>query len=58
MAWLLLMLAWVFEIGFTTCLRYTDGFRNLAWNAGFMVCAFLSFGLLERASKTIPEGTS
>lgn len=58
MAWLLLALAGLFEVGFTTCLRYADGFRNLGWNIGFFVCAFLSFGLLERAAKTIPLGTS
>lgn len=58
MAWLLLALAGLFEVGFTTCLRYTDGFRNIGWNIGFLVCAFLSFGLLERAAKTIPLGTS
>lgn len=58
MAWLLLVLAGLFEVGFTTCLRYTDGFKNLGWNAGFFVCAFLSFTLLEKAAKTIPLGTS
>lgn len=58
MAWALLVLAGLFEVGFTTCLRHADGFRNLGWNAGFFVCAFLSFGLLERAAKTIPLGTA
>ncbi|MBX9797658.1 multidrug efflux SMR transporter [Sphingomonas sp.] len=58
MAWLLLVLAGLFEVGFTTCLRYTDGMRNLGWNAGFLVCAVLSFGLLEHAAKTIPLGTA
>jgi len=58
MAWLLLILAGVFEVGFTTCLRYTDGFRNIGWTAGFFVCAAASFGLLEQASRTIPLGTA
>lgn len=58
MAWLLLILAGLFEIGFTTCLRYTNGFSNLGWNAGFLICAALSFTLLEMAAKTIPLGTS
>jgi quaternary ammonium compound-resistance protein SugE len=57
-AWLLLVLAGVFEVGFTTCLRYTDGFRNIGWNAGFFVCAGLSFFLLEQAARTIPLGTA
>lgn len=58
MAWLLLILGGAFEVGFTTCLRHAEGFRNLPWTAGFFVCAWLSFVLLERASRTIPLGTS
>lgn len=58
MAWILLVLAGLFEVGFTTCLRYADGFKNIGWNTGFFVCAFLSFTLLEKASKAIPLGTS
>jgi quaternary ammonium compound-resistance protein SugE len=58
MAWLLLVLAGAFEVGFTTCLRYTDGFRNVGWVAGFFGCAGLSFFLLEQAARTIPLGTA
>ncbi len=58
MAWVLLVLAGLFEVGFTTCLRYADGFKNVGWNIGFFVCAAISFSLLEKASKTIPLGTS
>lgn len=58
MAWFWLILGGVFEVGFTTCLRYAEGFRNVPWTAGFFVCAWLSFALLERASRTIPLGTS
>ena len=29
MAWLLLIVGGLFEVGFTTALRFVDGFRNL-----------------------------
>jgi len=57
-AWLFLVGAGLLEVGFTTCLRYADGFRHLAWTAGFFVCAVLSFTLLDKAQKTIPLGTA
>jgi quaternary ammonium compound-resistance protein SugE len=58
MAWALLILGGFFEVGFTTCLRFVDGFRNLPWTAGFLVSVSLSMGLLEFASRTIPMGTA
>lgn len=57
MSWVYLLLGGVFEIGFTTCLRYTNGFRDLAWTLGFLACAALSFAFLETATRTIPLGT-
>ncbi len=58
MAWLLLLAGGLFEIGFTTCLRFVDGFRNLPWTLGFLVSVTLSMGLLERAARDIPMGTA
>ena len=58
MAWLLLILGGCFEVGFTTCLRFVDGFRNLPWTLGFLASVTLSMGLLEVASRTIPMGTA
>ena len=58
MAWLLLILGGLFEVGFTTCLRFVDGFRNLPWTAGFLASVTLSMGLLEAAARTIPMGTA
>ncbi|HEY5711532.1 MAG TPA: multidrug efflux SMR transporter [Allosphingosinicella sp.] len=58
MAWALLILGGLFEVGFTTCLRFVDGFRNIAWTAAFLVSVTLSMGLLERAARTIPMGTA
>jgi quaternary ammonium compound-resistance protein SugE len=58
MAWLLLILGGLFEVGFTTCLRFVDGFRNLPWTFGFLASVTLSMGLLERAARDIPMGTA
>jgi len=58
MTWALLILGGLFEVGFTTCLRFVDGFRNLPWTLAFLVSVTLSMGLLEAASRTIPMGTA
>lgn len=58
MAWFLLVLGGLFEIGFTTCLRYVDGFRNIPWTLGFLASVTASMGLLEIASRSIPMGTA
>jgi quaternary ammonium compound-resistance protein SugE len=58
MVWALLILGGFFEVGFTTCLRFVDGFRNLPWTIAFLVSVSLSMGLLEVASRTIPMGTA
>lgn len=57
MAWLILILAGLFEVGFTTCLKLSNNFTNVAWSAGFFVCIVLSFTLLNKATQTIPLGT-
>ena len=58
MAWALLIVGGFFEVGFTTCLRFVDSFRNLPWTLGFLVSVGLSMGLLEVASRSIPMGTA
>lgn len=58
MAWFWLILGGVFEVGFTTSLRYVDGFRNLPWTAAFLVSVAISMALLELAARTIPMGTA
>lgn len=58
MAWVLLLLGGCFEVGFTTCLRFVDGFRNIPWTLGFLASVTLSMGLLEYAARTIPMGTA
>ena len=58
MAWLYLMLAAAFEVGFTTTLRLSDNFRNLPATGGFIVCVVLSLWFLELANRAIPLGTA
>lgn len=58
MAWVLLILGGFFEVGFTTCLRFVDGFRNIPWTLGFLASVTLSMGLLEVSARTIPMGTA
>ena len=58
MAWALLILGGLFEVGFTTCLRFVEGFRNMPWTLGFLASVTLSMGLLEAASRSIPLGTA
>lgn len=57
-AWFWLILGGLFEVGFTTALRYVDGFRNLPWTLAFLVSVGLSMGLLELGARTIPMGTA
>ncbi|HRK17598.1 MAG TPA: multidrug efflux SMR transporter [Hyphomicrobiaceae bacterium] len=58
MAWVYLLLAGVFEIGFTTSMRYIDWSLKPLPIVGFLVSASLSFGLLFLAIQTIPLGTA
>lgn len=58
MAWFYLVIGGLFEVGFTTCMRFTDGFRNAPWTIAFVVCIVLSMGFLEYAARTIPLGTA
>jgi len=58
MAWTLLVLAGLFEIGFTTCLKLSESFSRFWPSAGFLVCAVISFWLLTKATVVIPMGTA
>ena len=58
MPWLWLVVGGLFEVGFTTSLRFVDGFRNLPWTLAFLGSVAVSMGLLEVASRTIPMGTA
>ena len=58
MAWVWLIIGGLFEIGFTTSLRFVDGFRNIAWTIAFLISVAISMALLELASRSIPMGTA
>lgn len=61
MNWILLIIAGLFEVGFTTCLgkaKETSGNTSLMWMVGFFVCLSISMGLLYKATQTLPLGTA
>jgi quaternary ammonium compound-resistance protein SugE len=58
MPWLWLIVGGLFEVGFTTSLRFVDGFRNASWTLAFLASVAISMGLLEVASRAIPMGTA
>ncbi len=58
MAWLYLIVGGLFEVGFTTSLRFVDGFRNVPWTLAFLASVAVSMALLELASRSIAMGTA
>jgi quaternary ammonium compound-resistance protein SugE len=58
MAWIYLVVGGLFEVGFTTSLRFVDGFRNIGWTIVFLVSVTVSMAMLELAARTIPMGTA
>ncbi len=58
MAWLILMLAGLFEIGWAIGLKYTEGFTRLWPTVGTLLAMVISMGLLGIAVKTLPVGTA
>lgn len=57
MAWFLLFLAGLFEIGWAIGLKYTDGFTRLVPSLLTATSMVISVGLLGLALKTLPIGT-
>jgi quaternary ammonium compound-resistance protein SugE len=58
MGWIYLVIAGAFEVGFTTCLKYAEGFTRLLPSVGFFIAATISFVFLTLAIKTVPMGTA
>lgn len=58
MAWVYLLLAGLFEIGFAIGLKYTEGFTRLWPSVGTVVSAAISLWLLTQALRAIPVGTA
>lgn len=57
-AWLYLLLAGLFEIGFASSLKLMDGHKNIFWTVVFYISIFASFGFLQAAAKVLPIGTA
>ena len=58
MAWFILFIAGLFEIGWAIGLKYTEGFTRLWPTIGTIVAMALSVGLLGIAMKSLPVGTA
>ncbi|MGV8894806.1 MAG: quaternary ammonium compound efflux SMR transporter SugE [Burkholderiaceae bacterium] len=58
MAWVILILAGLFEIGWAIGLKYTEGFTRLWPSVGTAVAMLISLGLLGIALKSLPLGTA
>ncbi|HAO32384.1 MAG TPA: quaternary ammonium compound efflux SMR transporter SugE [Candidatus Competibacter sp.] len=58
MAWILLVLAGLFEVGWAIGLKYTQGFSKLWPSLGTVAAMALSFVLLSEAMKSLPVGTA
>jgi quaternary ammonium compound-resistance protein SugE len=58
MAWIYLILAGLFEVGFAATLKLTQGFTKPLPTALFLACAVASFVLLARAARDLPMGTA
>jgi quaternary ammonium compound-resistance protein SugE len=58
MAWLMLVVAGLFEVCWAIGLKYTEGFTRLWPTLGTLAAMVISLGLLGLAMKTLPVGTS
>jgi len=58
MAWLILFVAGLFEVGWAVGLKYTDGFTRLWPTVGTAAALVLSMGLLGLALRWLPLGTA
>jgi quaternary ammonium compound-resistance protein SugE len=58
MSWAYLLLAGLFEIGFASTLKLTEGFTKLWPTLIFAACILLGFLFLEKSLKEIPLGTA
>ncbi|MBE8713871.1 DMT family transporter [Sphingobacterium hungaricum] len=61
MNWIILIIAGLFEVGFTTCLgkaKHSSGNEMYLWYLGFAVSLIISMTLLVKATQTLPLGTA
>jgi len=58
MAWFILVIAGLFEVGWAIGLKYTEGFTRFWPTAGTVAAMLVSIGLLGLAMRTLPVGTA
>jgi quaternary ammonium compound-resistance protein SugE len=58
MGWIYLILAGLFELGFSSFLKLSEGMTKLPAILAFIGFGALSFGFLSKAMQTIPLGTA
>ncbi|GAA0505847.1 quaternary ammonium compound efflux SMR transporter SugE [Pigmentiphaga sp. GD03639] len=58
MAWTLLIIAGLMEVGWAIGLKYTHGFTRLWPSVGTVTAIVVSMGLLGVAMRTLPVGTA
>lgn len=61
MNWIILIIAGLFEVGFTSCLakvKNASGNEAYLWGAGFLICLAISMMLLVKATQSLPIGTA
>jgi quaternary ammonium compound-resistance protein SugE len=58
MAWIILFVAGLFEVGWAIGLKYTHGFTRLWPTIGTVGSMTISLGLLGLALKSLPVGTA
>lgn len=61
MNWIILIIAGLFEVGFTFSLgnaKTAQGTSAYLWYASFLVCLTISMLLLVKATQTLPMGTA
>ena len=61
MNWVILIIAGLFEVGFTTCLgkaKSATGTVSTLWILGFFISLSISMYLLYKATQSLPMGTA
>lgn len=61
MNWIILIIAGLFEVAFTSCLgkmKESTGIEMYLWGIGFVVSVFVSMALLFKAVQSLPIGTA
>lgn len=58
MAWILLVIAGVLEVGWSIGMKFTDGFSRLWPTVWVLLGVFASMALLAQATRTLPVGTA